>query len=413
MIPETQYQIDGIVPNRIERPNSESDLQQILLAETPRQLVLAGNGSKLGMGNRPEKVDLLLSVARLNGVIEYVPDDLTVTVEAGMIFSDLQNLVAEQEQFVPLDPPHSRNATVGGIVATNSSGSLRHQYGATRDLVLGLRVFLADGTAIKSGGKVVKNVAGYDLNKLFVGSFGTLGVISQVCFKLYPKPETERTILLTFDSAKDAVAFGREIRATQLLPAFLNLSLNGLPTTEIVQPCLLVGIDGSAETVSWQIDQISQMTKHKTASLSTCSDEQGKNLRLAVRDFPVNPNRSSNRLVCRVNLRPSDLPNFIDTVLESVDVPPQIMALIGKGVIHLAFSHPNDHPTGLVDTIQNLRAQVVANRGNLVIELAPVEVKEQIDVWGEVGSTLGLMRQIKSELDPNYRLNPNRFVGQI
>jgi len=89
------------------------------------------------------------------------------------------------------------------------------------------------------------------------------------------------------------------------------------------------------------------------------------------------------------------------------------MALIGKGVIHLAFSHPNDHPTGLVDTIQNLRAQVVANRGNLVIELAPVEVKEQIDVWGEVGSTLGLMRQIKSELDPNYRLNPNRFVGQI
>ena len=413
MIPESQYQIDGIMPDRIELPDTESDLQQILFSETPQQLILAGNGSKLGMGNRPEKVDLLLSVARLNGVIEYVPDDLTVTVEAGMIFSDLQNLVAEQEQFVPLDPPYSRNATAGGIVATNSSGSLRHQYGATRDLVLGLRVFLADGTAIKSGGKVVKNVAGYDLNKLFVGSFGTLGVISQVCFKLYPKPETERTMLLTFDTAKDAATFGREIHATQLLPAFLNLSLNGLPTTEIDQPCLLVGIDGSAETVSWQIDQISQMAKHKTTGLDTYSDEQSKNLRLAARDFPVNPNLSPNRLVCRVNLRPSDLPNFIDTVLESVDVLPQIMALVGKGVIHLAFLHPNDHPTDLVNTIHNLRTQAVANRGNLVIESAPVEVKEQIDVWGEVGATLGLMKQIKSELDPNYRLNPNRFVGQI
>ena len=203
MLPDDQlnhYAIDGIDPQAVVLPRSTHEIQEVLGYAADRELsvITAGGGTKLGIGNPPEGVDLILSTSRLDQVLEYEPADLTVTVEAGIRLAALQAKLAEHGQYFPLDPPYADRCTIGGITATNASGPSRLRFGSARDLVLGMRVVQSSGTVVKSGGKVVKNVAGYDLNKLYLGSFGTLGILTEISLKLQPLPEIERTVLLTF-----------------------------------------------------------------------------------------------------------------------------------------------------------------------------------------------------------------------
>ena len=222
----SRYTIDGIDPQAVILPASTHEIQEVLdyASDNGLSVIPAGSGTKLGIGNPPEGVDLVLSTSRLDQVLEYEPADLTVTVEAGIQLAVLQAKLAEHGQYLPLDPPYADRCTIGGITATNASGPSRLQYGAARDRVLGMRVVQSSGTVVKSGGKVVKNVAGYDLNKLYLGSYGTLGVITEVSLKLQPLPEIERTILVTFADIEEAVNVGSEISGSQLLPTFLICS---------------------------------------------------------------------------------------------------------------------------------------------------------------------------------------------
>ena len=193
------YTFDGYVPKAVVLPTSIQEMQEVLQFAVTQGLSVmpAGAGTKLGIGNLPEKVDVVLATTRLNSVVEYEPADLTVTVEAGIRLRDLQTELAKHRQYLVLNPPYADRCTIGGIVATNASGSFRLRHGTARNQVLGLRVVRADGTVVKSGGKVVKNVAGYDLNKLYIGAFGTLGIITEVTLKLSPIPV--RQAILTAD----------------------------------------------------------------------------------------------------------------------------------------------------------------------------------------------------------------------
>ena len=423
LLPDDQlsrYTIDDIAPQAVVLPASTHEIQEVLgyAAEGGLSVIPAGSGTKLGVGNPPEQVDLVLSTSRLDQVLEYEPADLTVTVEAGIRLATLQEGLAKHGQYLSLDPPYADRCTIGGMTATNASGPSRLRYGSTRDLVLGMRVVQSSGTVVKSGGKVVKNVAGYDLNKLYLGSFGTLGVIAEVSLKLQPLPELERTVLLTFTETGEAINVASEIAGSQLLPTFLNLFVNGAPLTEAPEPCLLIGLDGHPETVEWQIDAIKTMAQQNANIGVEVYEGQQQELRASMCAFPEDESASP-IVICRANLRMTDVEGFVNTVLdvnESAAWRVRAMGLMGNGIVYVVFS---DFPDGdvpvqhVADTVASLRDTTANVGGNLIVESAPTTLKGQIDVWGSVGRSFELMKAIKTRLDPIGLLNVGRFVGGI
>ena len=423
LLPDDQlsrYTIDDIAPQAVVLPASTHEIQEVLgyAAEGGLSVIPAGSGTKLGVGNPPEQVDLVLSTSRLDQVLEYEPADLTVTVEAGIRLATLQEGLAKHGQYLSLDPPYADRCTIGGMTATNASGPSRLRYGSTRDLVLGMRVVQSSGTVVKSGGKVVKNVAGYDLSKLYLGSFGTLGVIAEVSLKLQPLPELERTVLLTFTETGEAINVASEIAGSQLLPTFLNLFVNGAPLTEAPEPCLLIGLDGHPETVEWQIDAIKTMAQQNANIGVEVYEGQQQELRASMCAFPEDESASP-IVICRANLRMTDVEGFVNTVLdvnESAAWRVRAMGLMGNGIVYVVFS---DFPDGdvpvqhVADTVASLRDTTANVGGNLIVESAPTTLKGQIDVWGSVGRSFELMKAIKTRLDPIGLLNVGRFVGGI
>lgn len=425
LLPEDQlscYSIDDIGSQAVVLPASVHEIQEVLnyAADSGLSVIPAGSGTKLGVGNPPDKVDLVLSTSRLDQVLEYEPADLTVTVEAGIRLAALQAKLAEHGQYFPLDPPYADRCTIGGITATNASGPSRLRYGSARDRVLGMRVVQSNGTVVKSGGKVVKNVAGYDLNKLYLGSFGTLGIITEVSLKLQPLPEIERTILLRFTDVGETVNVASEISGSQLLPTSLNLFVNGAPLTDSPEPCLLMRVDGPPETVEWQIDAVKTIAQQSGAVGVEVYDE-GQRQQELQRSMSAFPEGGADPpiVVCRANLRMTDVGGFINTVLEaneSASWRVRALGLMGNGVVYLVFS---DFPNGDVpveqtaDVIANLREAAANVGGNLIVESTPTALKRQIDVWGPVGRSFELMKSIKAKLDPIGLLNIGRFVGGI
>ena len=417
----SRYAIDGIGPQAVVLPASTHEIQEVLnyAADGELSVVPAGSGTKLGVGNPPEQVDLVLSTSRLDQVLEYEPADLTVTVEAGIQLAALQAKLAEHGQYLPLDPPYTDRCTIGGMTATNSSGPSRLRYGSTRDRVLGMRVVQSSGTVVKSGGKVVKNVAGYDLNKLYLGSFGTLGIITEVSLKLQPLPEIERSVLLTFTEIGETVNVASEISSSQLLPTFLNLFVNGAPLTESPEPCLLIGLDGHPETVEWQIDTVKTIAKQNGAiGVEVYEGQRQQKLQASMCAFPEGESAAP-IVISRANLRMTDVAGFVNTAVEVNDASTwqvRAMGLMGNGIVYVAFS---DFPDGdvpvqyVADTVANLRDAATNVGGNLIVESAPTALKRQIDVWGPVGRSFELMKAIKAKLDPIGLLNLGRFVGGI
>ena len=418
------YTFDGHIPKAVVIPGSVQEMQDVLQISTKQGLSVmpAGAGTKLGIGNLPDKVDVLLATTRLNSVVEYEPADLTVTVEAGIQLKDLQTELAKHRQYLAMNPPYADRCTIGGIVATNASGSLRLRHGTARNQVLGLRVVRADGTVVKSGGKVVKNVAGYDLNKLYIGAFGTLGIITEVTLKLSPIPVRQAILTADFQNIQEAVDTGLGIVTSQTLPMFVNLFINsGLTHAEIETSAsanrteLVVGFGGDPETVSWQLTQCQGiMEQNGAVGVTIIEGESQQGLQAAVQEFPAD-NRNTDMVVAKLNLKRTDISKIASQIADTDwarDV--QMMALLGSGVLYLTIPIGSDTDVqSLAEILSKLRQSVIQVQGNLIIEAAPPELKQHIDVWGSVEGTLGLMKQIKAKFDPKGLLNPGRFVSSI
>ena len=418
------YTFDGYVPKVVVLPTSVQEMQEVLqfAVEQDLSVMPAGAGTKLCVGNLPQKVDVVLATTRLNSVVEYEPADLTVTVEAGIRLRDLQTELAKHRQYLVLNPPYADRCTIGGIVATNASGSFRLRHGTARNQVLGLRVVRADGTVVKSGGKVVKNVAGYDLNKLYIGAFGTLGIITEVTLKLSPIPVRQAILTADFQNVQDAVNTGLDIVGSQTLPMFVNLFVNSDPTrvgTEAPvdenKPMLVVGFGGDPETVAWQLTQCQGIMEQNGAiGVTIIEDESLQQLQEVVQEFSADK-RNTERVVVKLNLRRTDLAEFAAQIVEThwtSDV--QMMALLGSGVLYviIPITPDTDYPS-LANMLTQLRQTAVSKQGNLIIEVAPPELKRHIDVWGSAEGTLSLMKQIKAKFDPAGLLNPGRFISSI
>jgi len=438
----TAYTFDGYVPKAVVVPTSVQEMQEVLQFAVKQgvSVMPAGAGTKLGIGNLPQKVDVVLATTHLNSVVEYEPADLTVTVEAGIRLADLQTELARHRQYLALNPPYADRCTIGGIVATNASGSLRLRHGTARNQVLGLRVVRADGTVVKSGGKVVKNVAGYDLNKLYIGAFGTLGIITEVTLKLSPIPVRQAILTADFQNVQEAVDTGLSIVGSQTLPMFANMFINAENTQLRVDKSstrseltrhhretewndaqdsmvkkVVVGFGGDPETVAWQLTQCQGIMEQNGAIGVTIREgESLQHIQGAVQEFSAD-NKNTEIVVAKLNLKRTDLAEFASQIVGANwarDV--QMMALLGSGVLYAILPATSDTDyQSLANVLTRLRQTAMSRQGNLIIEVAPPELKRHIDVWGSVEGTLSLMKQIKAKFDPVGLLNPGRFISSI
>ncbi len=376
-------------------------------------MIPSGASTWLDAGNPMDRADLILTTRRMTKIIRHEPADLVATAEAGTTLVEFQKRLASAGQWLPVDPPDDGSATLGGIVATGLGGPQAFGYGLPRAFVIGMRIVLADGRSIKAGGNVVKNVAGYDLCKLFTGSYGTLGLITELTFKLRPRPAETRTIIASGSLASLLVA-GRALISGQLFPVAVELLspriAHYLKVTERqTDYALLVRFAGAARAVVSQTAQ----------ALKLLRDERDSQARTVDEDEPLWSNlaavslRLADYLSWRASLRPSDLVSFVNEVvaLEKDEAShPALMWHAGLGDGRLrAMARPPVYHREAVRALERLRQKAEALGGNLVVESAPIEIKNEFDAWGGFGSAADLTKRVKSELDQQNLLSPGRF----
>lgn len=407
------YAVDGVVPQAVAMPGTVEEVAEVMrLAHRVGAAVIPwGGGTAVSLGNLPQRYDIALSLTRLNAVVEHEPADLTATVLAGRTLVDFQTHLSSAGQFLPLDPPCPSEATIGGILATNASGPSRHAHGTARDLLLGLRFVQADGRVIKAGGRVVKNVAGYDLCRLFIGSLGTLGVIVEACFRLTPLPKAQQTLAVAVPSAQEAYRLagqvaGFSLRAVELLNAAAARDLEGLPLAPEGGFVLLLAAAGPPAAV--------ERTREGLAALvnPTVIEDAAAGLWQAIGRLSQ-PLPGS--IVTKASVLPSRGPELIERIeriSHEMSRPPRIACHLTAGIVYSAWP-AGDQPDADLQLATSLRQAVASLGGTLIVEAAPIALKERLDVWGEPGSDFALMRRLKEQFDPQGILSPGRFLGRL
>ncbi len=404
------YAVDGLTPRAAVAPSTYEQVAEVVRHAHAEGLAVIpwGGGTHMHTGNVPSRYDIALSLSRLDQVVEHEPADLTVTCQAGITLAALQRHLGQHGQLVPLGPPWNDSATIGGVLAANVSGASRHAYGAPRDFTIGLRVVTADGRITKAGGRVVKNVAGYDLCKLYIGSLGTLGVIVEATFKVAPVPSVEKTVILGFAKSAEACAFSAELqrrglalRAVQLANAALA-SAAGV-TKERLR-ALVLDIAGSPQAVDRSQRELADLAGPAPTHLS--DGDAAANLWHSMRQ-PVSPEATS--LLCKASALPTRIPALIDA-LEAAAGPPRILALPTVGILYASWPDLDDAEA----TIGRVREVTHDLGGSLVIERCPPDLKHGLDVFPEVSEpAFALMRRVKEQFDPKGVLSPGRHVRRL
>jgi glycolate oxidase subunit GlcD len=383
-------------------------------------VVPAGAATWIDAGNLLHRSDLIVTTRRMTRVLKHEPADLVATAEAGLTLSSFQKHLAQAGQWLPIDPPDDADdanggrATLGGVVATGLGGPHSFGFGLPRSFVIGMKVVLSDGRAIKAGGSVVKNVAGYDLCKLFTGSYGTLGLITELTFKLRPLPAESRTIVAS-GSLASLIAAGRKA-SSRLSPVAIELISSRLAKDlEIVndlESALMMRFVGSARSVVAQTAQALKLLRNVGTRCATLDEDSQPWSKLS-----AVPLQSSDDLSWRVVLRPTDLISFLSEVAaleedETSHVGLRWHAGLGDGRLRAIARAPVYHREA-VRSLERLRHKAEALGGSLVVESAPLEIKSELDSWGGFGSATELMKRVKAELDPQNLLSPGRFVSRI
>jgi glycolate oxidase FAD binding subunit len=387
-------------PSCVVYPHSQAELAAVITTANSHQwrVLTWGSGSKINWGGLAENIDIIVSTEHINQLIEHAVGDLTVTVEAGMKFAQIQEILAKSGQTLALDPAAPELATIGGIVATADTGSLRQRYGGVRDQLLGITFIRADGEIAKAGGRVVKNVAGYDLMKLFTGAYGTLGIISQVTFRVYPIPESSGTVILTGKPEAISQA-ARTLHGSELTPTQADLLSNKLLTN--LDLGTGIGLIARFQSISESVQEQSKRLLLIGEKLGLQGVIYSGNQEIDLwQQLPkqIYDHLTESTITCKIGV----LPTAAVEILNYMEV----------GLIHISSG------LGLVrlekeEQILPLRSLCQANSGFLSVLSAPVEFKKRFDVWGYNGNALAVMRGIKEQFDGNFILSPGRFVGGI
>ncbi len=407
------HTVDGMVPSVRVAPQDAAQISEVLkiCTEDHAAVVPWGGGTSIGLGNRPSRVDVVLSLERFTGLIEHDDANLTATAQAGMRVAELQQILAGRHQFLAIDPPQTAEATIGGVVAANTNGPRRMHYGGVRDQVIGMKCVLATGEQVKSGGKVVKNVAGYDMCKLFTGSLGTLGVITEVTLRMAPVPERSASVLASGTIAQ-ALKMVEQIEASALLPSAVTL-VNARAAVQLTAESgirkqesdylVLVWVEGFSEAVERHLNDLRTMAKAAGMSAEALEDSQHQTLWKSICDFTSIVSGPLYRLTLPLGA----IGGAISTI-DGWSPTPQIVAHTGAGTLWVA-SDVGD----VAGWFARLSALATSNRGHAIVAAAPPHVKEVVDVWGPPPPGMSIMAEIKRQFDPAGILNPGRFVARL
>lgn len=386
-------------------PADPAELSEILgrCGAERKRVQLGGHFTKQSMGGPVCPADLVVSTTRMTRVVEYEPRDLTVGVEAGLGFGLLEDLLDENHQVLPLDPPLAEAATVGGVVASNCCGPRRRLYGAARDMVIGMSFVTLEGKEVRSGGMVVKNVAGLDMAKLLIGSFGTLAAITRINFKVHPRPPKERTFLFSFDSIEAALKARDLVLRSVLQPAAVDLANPAAPArlgVELPQGyLLLVEASGIEAVIARYERELKGIAREAAASeFVALEPEPARRLWRAIRDFPALGGANHGAAMVRLS---TTLARLGECFAVAGSLP--ALARAGSGVVYVYC------PASDLDLAARARAAGLY----AVIESCSAPDKGKLDLWADPGPELQVMSRIKHALDPQNLLNHGRLYRRL
>ncbi|MFC3883608.1 FAD-binding oxidoreductase [Bacillus songklensis] len=403
-------------------PESEEEIANIIKYANnhEKKISVIGGGTKRGFGGLLEKADILLSLANYKGIVEHTVGDMTLTVKPGTPFKELQEYLAEHNQKISLDPAWPEYATIGGIIASNESGPKRLGYGSARDVVIGLKMVYPDGTIIRSGGKVVKNVAGYDMNKLFIGSMGTLGVVSEVTLKLRPLPKYESLVLLSFPEGnlEEIRSFVINLLDSMMEPISVEVLSPSLSEKLTGQSfyTLAIGFEDVESSVHYQEDFVKNIQPAKT-NMMILQQKEAQGFWNTF--YTIGPNGAERpagketEAALKIGVTNLDVLHVIkesQLLQDGHNLVIEAHGGLGHGLCQV---HLKGASEDIVSAIHQLRHSVTQLGGYAIVKHLPFALRQKVNVWGDKPSYFFLLEGIKSKVDPNRVLNHKRFVGGI
>lgn len=405
---ETQHRlsVDDLLPAKIMQPKDTEDAARNLRLcdQSSATVVVWGGGTQMRLGSAPRRYDVAFSMGAMTRLLEYEPADLTCRAEAGMRLAELQATLGAQGQRLPLDPPHPEAATVGGMVAANTSGLSRARYGTVRDWVIGIAVAYPNGKVARAGGKVVKNVAGYDLMKLHIGALGTLGVVAEVNLKVQARPQSMATVVGHFETpgpapaVEAAMALGRQYLAPAASIVLDRNALWACGLTADWRWTLALKVEGYAREVEAASD----------LAVRAIRDAGGRAEAQSVPASFWDAARDWSAPVDEVLVLRAIIPlTGTLSVMNGLPLDGQVMAQPAAGIVEVRVP-----PSGASSALRQLR-QATGADGQVIVASAPAATKQSLDVWGPPPPGFAIMRALKEALDPTGILNPGRFVGGI
>lgn len=413
------FAIGRQTPKLVAAPGTPDEVAALLKRadESGAAVVPWGGGTHQTLGYPPRRYDLAVSLRRLNKVLAYTPEDLTIAVQAGMTLTDLRDALNVNGQMLPLDPAYADRATLGGILATHASGPRRHGYGTIRDFCIGLDAAYVDGTVAKAGGMVVKNVTGFDLMKMHLGAVGTLGVVTRLNFKLLPQPAAERTLVVQCARAEAALTLAARIVASPLMPMALEY-VSPVAAMSVRAPLdghlLCVRCEGSAATVARQERDVRDWCAGSGADfaeIATIAGDEHKRLWTSLADWSGTGDLTPSVAVLKLATLPTELPIAladIERIGAEHGLEIATRATVGIGVAHLRVTG-DAAGAGLHAALGILQPRWPA----LTIWGCDPAHAATLSVWGTEPPTTGVMRELKQSFDPHSTLNPGRFLGGI
>jgi glycolate oxidase FAD binding subunit len=450
-----EYAVDNIAPEAVVFPKNTDQVAEVVKFSNRENLtvVARGSGTKMAMGNPPQKLDLVVCTARMNHMLDVDTANLTMTVEAGVKFRDIQARLATQEDrcylpledlgaesdeiicsdrshsgcFIPIDPPYANKATIGGIIATDTTGPRRLLYNLPRDSIIGIRYVAPNGDIMGSGGKTVKNVSGYDVSKLMVGSMGTLGILCEMTIRLLPLPEKMQTLLVSFTGLSEAYAFAERIFETSLLPAaveimngeaYNHLAMKNVPEFESNSYVMAVALEAFSPAVNRMHSEILEMAKSGGAGGDAVLEEDDhRSFWLAMSNLSATVDKKFSGLIkAKLNYPLSLGKNIIESgesIFSQANLDYYFQTHAGSGICHTGLLI-DEKDTAATDKAVAALGQLLERcrevDGNLVIQSAPADVKDRLKIWGEIGSSFVIMKRLKNQLDPTGIMSPGRFV---
>jgi glycolate dehydrogenase FAD-binding subunit len=428
-------QVDGKSPSVVVQPVEVAQVAEIMRFAAAEKLAVipCGGCTKLGIGSPPARYDIALDLSRMNQVLAYDPRDLTLGVEPGVRIEDLLRVLAEQKQFLPLAVPFADRATVGGIVAANSSSPLRHFYGGVRDFCLGMEFVTGEGVISKGGGRVVKNVTGYDLHKLLIGSLGTLAVITRVNFRTFPLPPAQGTFVASFSGSESAFGFCRAIAQSVLSPQILEVadpaaahflfSAETPARISLRQWSVIISAAGQPAVVDRYARELGHMAGAANAAEFIPLNDTGHSSVLArICEFPrLVLEASPSAAIFRIGILPTATPSLLKDLSEIAKHWRLDLATLTRasGIVYAAFldEEGNEASSAGVASAAKEVFKICAQpemNAQAMLEWCPTKLKRGVgDLWGPWRRDFELMHRVKNVFDPQNVLSPGRFASEI